>query len=502
MRTRRGTTKSKGLRVAVVGAGFGGIATAVKLARAGVDFTVFEQSAGPGGTWWDNHYPGAEVDGHVHAYSFSFMRYDWSRTHAGQAELQRYAEATIDAFGIRPRFRFSTRVVAVEWDSSASGYVVRLADGEELAFDIVVSCLGLLNQPSYPDWPGLDTFTGPAFHTARWEHEHDLRGARVAVVGTGSSGAQVVAALAPIVERLVVFQREPGWVIPKGDRDFTARERWLYRNVPLLQRANRTRIFLKSQFSRLRPAFDERSAAQQRMLETCRRYIESEISDPELRALVTPSYPWGCKRPVMTSTFYAALDRDNVDVVGRAVHRVTSTGLVDSAGFSHDVDVIVMATGFRPTEFLASLDVVGPDGISIHKVWAGDPRAFLGITVSGFPNFFMLYGPNTNGGVSIINQLERQAEVVVRTIKRMQRARARRVDTVPGALEMYVGWIDRELARRFSATARENCHNYYYSAAGRNVTQWPGSPLKYYVLTRVLPRLALRTHDARIEEGR
>ncbi|WP_433260986.1 flavin-containing monooxygenase [Actinosynnema sp. CS-041913] len=472
-------------RVAIIGCGLGGIAAAVKLKRRGIAaFTVFEQSDGPGGTWWDNRYPGCEVDIPSHAYSFSFLTYDWSRTHATQPELQEYAEHVLDRFDLRRHCRFRTRVESATWHEDTARYEVRLADGGTEWFDVVISCLGLLNVPRYPDWPGLDGFAGVQFHTARWDHGQDLAGKRVAVVGTGSTATQVVPAIAGQVDRLYVFQRQPGWIMPKGERDFTARERHLFRRFPILQKLRRASLFY--QFRVMFKGYDLASARQRENLRRCREYLRDTIDDPALRAHLTPDYPWGCKRPVLATGFYPALNRPNVELVPHAVTRVTPTGIVAADGVERQVDVLVMATGFQTTNFLASLDVRGVNGAAIHDVWNGEPSAFLGITVPGFPNFFMLYGPNTNGGFSIVAQLERQAEVAARAVAGLRNRRGSVVDTKADAARRWVRWVDREIVRSTSAM-EANCTNYYHSATGRNVTQWPKPHGEYYLLTKILP---------------
>jgi cation diffusion facilitator CzcD-associated flavoprotein CzcO len=489
----RDLISDRGPSIAIIGAGFGGIATAVKLAQAGFRrFTVFEQSQGPGGTWWDNRYPGCAVDIPSHAYSFSFMRQDWRSTHATQPELLQYAHDVLDRFELWSHFRFGTRVDEVQWDDEHGGYVVRTAHGDE-NFYVVVSCLGLLNVPRIPDWPGLDEFAGPMFHSSRWEHDHDLGGKRVAVIGTGSTSAQVVPAIAPYVGKLFVFQRQPGWIMPKGDRVFTAAERRRFRRYPILQKLRRVKLFYLDR--RRFKGFDAGSAMQQELRRLCVDFIDSAIDSPAVRAAVTPDYPWGCKRVVVSSDFYPALNRDNVELVSKAVTRVTRTGVVDSDGVEREVDVLVLATGFQPTKYLASLRVRGPGGIDLHAAWGDEPRAFLGITVAGFPNFFILYGPNTNGGFSIIAQLERQAEVVVRAVARIHRRRAA-VDTRPSALDRYVRWIDRQIATHASAM-EAGCTNYYHAPTGRNVTQWPRAHAEYYVITKLLPRFGFVDAKAR-----
>jgi cation diffusion facilitator CzcD-associated flavoprotein CzcO len=429
------------------------------------------------------------VDVHSHAYSFSFVKYDWPRTHATQPELLAYVQHVVERFGLAPHLRLNTRVTDLVWEESTQTYRLSTEHGDSEEFDVVISALGLLNVPRFPDWPGLDTFAGPCFHTSRWE-EHDLTGKSVAVVGTGSTAVQIVPAIAPIAGQVYVFQRQPGWIEPKHEREFTARRRWVFRNVPLAQRLNRAWIFHKG--NRRFKGYDVGSRYQRRMRRLCERFIAGTVESPATRAAVTPQYPWGCKRPVLSSTFYPTLNRDNVELVPQAVARVTPTGVVDATGTHRDIDVLVLSTGFQPTKFLASLDVKGVDGRSIHDVWRERASAFLGITVPGFPNFFMLYGPNTNGGVSVIAQLERQAEVVVRAVRRLERSGARTVDTSPVAARRFLAWIDRRMETSASAM-NAGCHNYYHDQAGHNVTQWPAGHLAYALATRLLSPFGLRT---------
>ncbi|WP_203734787.1 flavin-containing monooxygenase [Paractinoplanes durhamensis] len=477
------------IRVAIIGAGLGGIAAAVKLRRnKNVSYTIFEQSTGVGGTWFDNRYPGCEVDVHSHAYSFSFLTYDWPRTHATQPELLAYAEHVVDHFGLRPHLRLGTRVTDLVWEESTSSYTLSTEHGDTEVFDVVISALGLLSVPRYPSWPGLDTFEGPCFHTSRWE-EHDLTGKTVAVVGTGSTAVQIVPAIAPAAGQVYVYQREPGWVEPKNEHDFTARQRWIFRNVPLAQRLNRAWIFHKG--NRRFRGYDTGSGRQQRMRALCERFITTTIKDPITRTAVKPDYPWGCKRPILSSNFYPSLNRDDVELVPHAVYRVTPTGLIDATGTERQVDVLVLSTGFQPTKFLAGIDVKGRDGRGIHDVWRERASAFMGITVPGFPNFFILYGPNTNGGVSVIAQLERQAEVVAGAVRRLSRGRRRSIDTSPEAARRFVAWVDRKLATSASAM-NAGCHNYYHDPSGHNVTQWPGGHLAYALATRFVARFGLR----------
>lgn len=468
--------------IAIVGAGFGGIATAVKLKQAGFhDVAIYELSDGPGGTWRDNTYPGCEVDVPSHAYSFSFMPYDWSRTHARQPELRQYAEDTIDHFGLRQHFHFNTKVEQAVWQPETRSYHLHLSTGETRDFTLLVSALGMLNVPNYPQWPGLESFTRPAFHTARWEHQHDLTGKTVAVVGTGCTAAQIVPEIVDTVCRLYLFQREPGWVLPKGERDFTPQERATFMRSTWRSKWNRLNVFRSAE--PLHASFEVGSKDHQAMEQAARDYIAASIDDPELQRLVTPTYPWGCKRPIFATTYYPALNSPNVELIPKAVSHVTRTGVVDVDGVEREIDVLVMATGFKPADYLANLTVIGPEGVSLHDRWAGQPEAFLGITVAGMPNFFIIYGPNTNGGASIIGQLERQAEAVVRTARHMRRSGYKLVDTKREAMQEFVTWVDR-LNREKQSAGSSGCHNYYFSPTGRNVTQWPLNSFRYALMTR------------------
>jgi cation diffusion facilitator CzcD-associated flavoprotein CzcO len=477
-------------RVVVVGAGFGGIAAGVKLLQAGVrTFTIYESSLGVGGTWWDNTYPGAEVDVGSHLYSYSFKSYDWSRTHAQQPELQKYLEETVDEFGLRPHLELGVTVQSARWDDDRHVWTVRLEDGRVDECHVVISGVGFLNVPRYPDWPGLDDFTGPKFHTSRWEHHHDLTGKKVAVVGTGSTAAQLVPAIQPEVGRLYVFQREPGWVLPKGERDFSAEERKRFAN-PLQRRRERLRLKLLMEKNIwggkiFRPDSEINAARKQ----TCLDYIDRVFADrPDLKAAVTPTYPYPGKRPIFATTFYPALKEPNVELVPKAVASVTPTGIVDVDGVEREIDVLVMATGFQPANYLARLEVRGRTGRTLQEYWNGEPHAFLGITVPEFPNFFMLYGPGTNGG-EIVTMLESQSEFAVRAIQRLRRERVTAVEVRPIADRLWNRWLQA----RMRGTSWTMSNNYFKAETGKIVTQWPSGCTVYRVLTKLLGRVSETT---------
>ncbi len=481
------------VRVAIVGAGLGGIAAAVKLTRAGFEHvTVYEKAAGPGGVWWQNTYPGCEVDIPSHAYSFSFMPYDWSGTHAKQPELQRYAEDVIDRFGIRDRFRFGVEVRQAVW--TGGRYRLTLGDGSEAEAELLVSAVGMLSDPKLPDWPGLGRFAGPVFHTSRFDHDVDLAGKRVALIGTGSSACQLGPAIAPRVDRLDVYQREPGHVLPKRYQAFDPRRRARLRRHPLLQRVERARQFRVGRAGA--GALRAGSADNLRVDAYFHRYLEKTVADPDTRAALTPGYPYGCKRPIYASGWYPMFARDNVRLIPRAVTRVTPGGVVDACGVERPADVLILSTGFQASNYLASLPVVGLDGRSLARMWDGEPWAFLGLTVPGFPNLVMMYGPNTNGGFSVMTQHEIQAAAVVRIARRLRRA-ARRgrpaaLDTRLGPARRVDRWVQEQIAVTMSAV-NGGCGNYYHAASGKNVTQWPRSHTFYRVATRLLLPWALRS---------
>jgi cation diffusion facilitator CzcD-associated flavoprotein CzcO len=471
-------------RVAVVGAGYGGIAAGVKMKNAGIHtFTIYEKSERVGGTWWANQYPGCEVDVHSHLYSYAFKPYDWSRTHAKRSELQGYLEETVGDYGLWPHLRLGTAVDRAEWDDAARCWRLTLDDGTTDEVHVLIAATGFLNVPRYPDWPGLDDFAGPKFHTARWEHEHDLTGKTVALVGTGSTATQILPEIQPVAGKVYLFQREPGWVMPKGDRDFTPVERAKLRTF-WGHRMERWRQLYRIEKGVWRGAvYRPGSPTNQAREQACRDYIDRVFADrPDLAAALTPSYPYPGKRPIFNTTFYPALLSDNVELVPRAVERITPSGVVDADGVERAVDVLVMCTGFQPTNYLARIEIVGRQG-TLRDHWAGEPRAFLGITVPTFPNFFILYGPGTNGG-EIVTMLERQSEYAVRVMKRMMRTGVSAVEVKPDWAARYHRW----LMGTMEGTSWQMCNNYFTVANGRIVTQWPYGPTLYSWMTRLLGR--------------
>jgi cation diffusion facilitator CzcD-associated flavoprotein CzcO len=472
-------------RVAVIGAGLSGVAMAVHLERRGIDFTVLERAEGAGGVWWHNTYPGAEVDVPSLIYSYSFMPYSWQVSHAPQIELQRYVNHVIDSRGMREHFVFGCGVQSVHWIDDDQQYELTRDDATIERYDVVVSCLGMLSNPRLPDWPGMDEFEGKLFHTARWPKDVDLSGATVALVGTGSTACQIAPSIAGQVAHLDVYQREPGWVMPKDVVPIAPELQDQQVRRPALWKAQRYRAFYNSY--RRRGIYSSQSDIHKQTEARALAYIAATVDDPVTRAALTPSYPYGCKRPVYASGYYETFNRPNVELVPHAVVHLSPTGVVAADGVERPADVVIMATGFQATRYQATLDVRGRNGIDLQDAWKGEPRAFVGITVPDFPNFFMLYGPNTNGAMSIISTLERQAEAIGAAVGRIARRPGTVLDTKRQALERYDDWIQRRMRARDVETS--GCHNYYHVATGKNVTQLPMSAPMYYVATRVLPHL-------------
>ena len=350
----------RSIKVAVIGAGLGGVACAVQLERAGFsDVTVFERADGPGGVWWNNTYPGCEVDVDSQVYSYSFLRWDWSRTHASQPEVQRYVEAVIDHFAIRERFRFGVGVTAVRWNDESSQYMLESSQGPAGPYDVVVSAVGMLSNPSIPDWPGLDSFKGPVFHTSEYRHDIDLTGRRVALVGTGSTACQLGPQLAERVSHLDLYQREPGYVLPKKARNFLAAERSRYRKFPILQRLTRWKLLYDG--NRAYRAFDTSHPQQLRTREFHRSYLERKVTDPETRHALIPKYPYGCKRPVFTSDFYPMFNTANVCLIPQAVSRLTAVGVVSADGTERPSTLATMLTLLRWSSAFESGSALGSE---------------------------------------------------------------------------------------------------------------------------------------------
>jgi cation diffusion facilitator CzcD-associated flavoprotein CzcO len=457
--------------VAVVGGGFGGVGAAALLRRAGYhDVTVFERGERIGGVWHHNTYPGIACDIPSHLYEFSFAPNPrWSRRYAPGAEIQAYLEDVAARFGVRERIRTGTEVRSARWDPQRSTWALETSAGPHEA-DVLIAACGQLTTPQVPPIPGLESFAGPAFHTARWRHDVELAGRRVAVVGSGCSAIQVVPAIQPHVEHVDVYQRSPAWTIPRMDFAYGERAQRLFERFPALQRLDRASVFAFQELGAAaltRP----RSPIRPLMRALGRWQIARAIDDPELRRKVTPEDDIGCKRIMVTDDWYPALTRPNVELVTDRIEAVTAGGIRTADGVERAADVLVLATGFRSHDFVAPLEIAGAGGRTLADEWAGLPRAYLGITVPGFPNMFLLYGPNTNGGAgSIVYTIEAAIGHVLAALEALERSGARAIEVRPEAAEGF----DRTLRAALAGTVwHSGCTNWYVDEHGNNPNQWP-----------------------------
>lgn len=459
----------KGPSVAVVGGGFGGVGAAAMLKREGYeDVTVFEKGDRVGGVWRANTYPGAACDIPSHLYEFSFAPNAWSRRFSLGPEIRAYIEGVARRFGVLDRVRTGTEVKSASWDEQRRKWRLETSAGPHEA-DVLVTACGQLSVPKVPPLAGLEDFDGPAFHTAEWRHDVDLAGKRVALIGTGCSAIQVGPAIQPEVAQLDVYQRSPGWTLAKGDREYSGLSRAAFRRLPLLHRLDRASVY----------AFQDLAAAaftRQRWLLPLfrmlgRRQINSAISDPELRHKVTPSYEFGCKRVMLTDEWYPTLTKGNVELIAEGVDRVTPGGIRDATGVERPADAIVLATGFASHDFVAPMAITGSDGLALESAWAEVARAYLGLSVPGFPNMFLLYGPNTNGGSgSVVNTIECGVGHLLAALREMERVGASRIEVSRAAAEGF----DQELRAALAGTVwQSGCHNWYVDENGNDPNNWP-----------------------------
>ena len=470
------------VRVLIVGAGFGGLAMAIKLTEAGEhDFLVVERGTDVGGTWRDNTYPGAACDVPSQLYSYSFApNPDWSRSFSPQPEIQSYIRKVAAESGTLHRFVFGTTVDDLTWDAAAGHWKVRTSAGE-LTATVVVSAAGALSDPKNPDSPGVEDFTGEVFHSARWNHDYDLTGTRVAVIGTGASAIPIVPEIAEKVAHLDVYQRTAPWVIPRNDRDYTRVERFAFRHLPAVQRMYRTAIYWGREL--YVPAFTRAP----RLAEPARRLalanIRKNISDPELRRKVTPDFKIGCKRILISNTWYPALARDNVELVTDRISQLSSRGIVTEDGTGRDVDAVIVATGFHTTDLPIADVITGADGTTLadHFDQHG-MQAYKGTSVNGFPNLFLVVGPNTGlGHSSMVFMIESQVAYILDAISHLK---TRGVTAVQPRAEVQEAWVD-DLQHRMERTvwSTGGCASWYLDSHGRNVTLWPRATFTFRRLT-------------------
>jgi cation diffusion facilitator CzcD-associated flavoprotein CzcO len=459
--------------VAVIGAGPGGIAMGIQLAAAGHDFAIFDRADGFGGTWRNNTYPGAACDVPSHFYSFSFaLNPRWSKTYAQQPEILAYLEKVAAEYGLQRHLVANTRVTELRWRDDAQRWSIGTDDGRRYEFDVVVSAVGMLDVPNIPDIPGAKRFRGRTFHSSAWDHARSTAGERVASIGTGASAIQYVPEIAADAASLTVFQRTPIWVSPRYDEPFTPEQQELFERDPDEALKVRDAAFQAYEAAN----FSADSEMTKGLTDMARQYLARKIADPDLRAKLTPAYPVGCKRPLQSRTWFPTFSRPNVSLETAPIVEFTEIGLRTADGVEHEFDTVIYGTGFHAADYLGSLDVYGTGGRRLRDDWREGAEAYLGTVAPGYPNLFMLYGPNTNGVTSIIYILEAQAVFVRRILDEMAAAEVQAVDIRRDVHDAYNADIQRAMQ---GTVWLANCNSYYRHANGKVVTQFPYSGTRF-----------------------
>ncbi len=471
-------------KVVIVGTGFSGLGQAIQLEKAGIrDYVILEKADEVGGTWRDNSYPGCACDVQSHMYSFSYEQNpDWSRSFSPAPEIFRYLKDVTDKYRLRDKIRFGVELTGADWDETARRWHVHTKSGKDIEAQFVVSGVGGLHIPQVPKLPGIEKFKGQTWHSAQWNHEYDLRGKKVAVVGTGASAVQFVPEIAPEVDELTLFQRTPPWIMPKPDHAMPGWAKTAFRRIPGVQRLYRNALYWFLEARAI--GFNGHPAMMKAGELIAKRHIGKGVKDSALRKKVTPDYTMGCKRVLISNDYYPAINRSNVDVNTQGVREVKAHSVVDGNGVEHEVDAIIYGTGFKVTDALEYLDITGIGGRDLAKEWATEGmRTHKGISVSGFPNLFFLLGPNTAlGHNSVVFMIESQSRYVVDAIKLADSRGAAALDVRPGVQEKFQRDIQRKLVK--GVWTQGGCKSWYLDAKGVNRTIWPGFTWRYWLETR------------------
>lgn len=468
--------------VLIVGAGFSGLGLAIRLQQAGTtDFVLLERALDVGGTWRDNTYPGCACDVPSHLYSFSFaLNPDWTRAYSPQPEIQAYLRGCAERFGVTPHIRWGAEVLAARWDDATCVWRVTTTQGDYTA-DLFVVGSGPLSEPSLPNIPGLDTFAGKLFHSAQWDHTHDLTGARIAVIGTGASAIQFTPHIQPLAQRLTIYQRTPPWIVPRRDHPIPAWRRRMYRAAPFTQALRRDAIYWLRELGAV--ALVYRPNLLQNAQRLAMRHLHNQVADPDLRAKLTPSYTMGCKRILLSDDFYPALTQPNTELLTTPIRAVDGSRIITEDGAEREVDTIIVATGFHVTDMPIASRITGLAGETLAATWDTEPQAYLGTTVAGFPNLFLMIGPNTGlGHTSMIYMIESQISYILDCLRYLRRTGARAVAPHLEAQQAYNSALQQRMSRTVWTTG--GCMSWYLDARGRNTTLWPGFTWDYRRRTR------------------
>lgn len=478
------------LTAVIVGAGMSGLLAGIRLKKAGIDdFVILERSDSVGGTWYDNQYPGASCDVPSHLYSYSFApNANWTRAFARQPEILAYFRDIAARYGLNPHIRFGTEVESAIFDEAEGRWTVRDTGGNHWSGRVLIVGTGQLNRPWTPDIPGKDKFAGVQFHSARWRHDIDLTGQRVASIGNGASAVQYIPEIAPLVEKLTIFQRSANWIIPRPDEEITPKQHARYRALPFIPKLIRLMIYAINE-SRWGAFKKAGGWASRRLEKMARDHLNAQVADPKLREILTPDYPIGCKRVLITDDYYPAVTRPNVEIVTDPIARILPDGIETRSGRRVPLDVIIWGTGFETANLLAPMKIVGRGGKRLHEAWAHGAEAHRGVTVSGFPNLFVLYGPNTNlGHNSIIFMSERQMDYAMQLIDTLRTRDLRYLDVKPEAQDAY----NRQLQAKLATTVwAANCGS-WYKHDGKITNNWSGSTVEFW---RQMRRADLEAYD-------
>ena len=476
--------QARRLGVAIIGAGFGGLGLGARLAQRGQrNFRIFDKASGVGGTWWVNHYPGCACDVPSHLYSLSFApNPDWTRRFAPRAEIQHYLQHLSERFDLDNHLELDCGIERATWNARERVWELRDSQGRDWRAEVLVSAMGGLSRPAWPEIEGLEDFTGPVFHSQQWDDSVDLTGRRVAVIGTGASAAQFVPEIAPKVAHLDVYQRSPHWILPRPDSAISPARRRLYRRLPLLQKMARFGIWLISEARVPGLAWSTRLTGFHRWL--AKRHLRRQVRDPELGRKLQPDYDIGCKRVILSSDFYPTLTRDNVTLIDAGIRRIDTEAIICANGQRRPADVIILGTGFRATDPIPESMITGRDGIDLGKHWKKGPEAWRGVAVHGFPNLFMLLGPNTAlGHNSVILMIEAQIEFVLRALDHRHRHGIDVLEIRGRAQREYNAWLHDKLAGTVWNSG--GCSSWYlHPESGRNTTLWPGFTWQYARMMR------------------
>jgi cation diffusion facilitator CzcD-associated flavoprotein CzcO len=471
-------------RIAIIGAGPGGLCMAIKLKAAGYDdFVILERSGGVGGTWYRNRYPGCACDIQSHLYSYSFeIKPDWSRPYATQPEILEYMEFCAKKYDVLPHCRFFSEVVRATWNDSSATWTVELESGDRVEAEVVVSALGMFNDLAWPDIEGLDTFAGTSFHSAQWNWDHDLTGETVGVIGSAASAVQFVPEIVKQAGQVYLYQRTANWVLPKMDDPWSEEELEARRRDVNLALAIRRQIFEAVDTGQTFSNLDLNAVREAAVLAAIQ-----EVEDPEVRAKLVPTHPYGCKRPLNSNNYYSSFNRPNLELVTDPIERITSDSIITVDGRARRVDTLIVATGFAATRYLSAIDVVGRGGVHINDAWNDGAIAYLGVTTAGFPNMFMLYGPNTNNG-SILAMIEYQVDYVMRLLELLAAEELAWIDVRADVMRTYNDDVQQAMGR--VSVWQAGCSSYYRSPSGRIVTQWPYSMTEYLNRSSAVDRAA------------